>query len=74
MAKANIWVSPRPEGWAVHREHSERASHVVPTKEEAVNIARDMARQDRVELFIQRLDGTIQERNTYGNDPFPPRG
>lgn len=74
MAKPNVWVSPRPDGWAVHRERSERASHILPTKQEAKEVARDMARQDRVELIIQRLDGTIEERNSYGNDPFPPRG
>jgi hypothetical protein len=33
-----------------------------------------MARQDGVELIIQRKDGTIEERNSYGHDPFPPRG
>lgn len=74
MAKENVWVSPRDGEWIVHREHSERASHVAQTKEEAVGVARDLARNDGVELFIQRRDGTIQERNSYGNDPFPPRG
>lgn len=74
MAKRNVWVSPHPEGWAAQREQSERASRVFPTKIEAEIYGRDLARQDAVELFIQRLDGTIQERNSYGNDPFPPRG
>lgn len=74
MSKENIWISPRDTGWAVQREHSERASHVLPTKEEALGVGRDMARQDGVELIIQRQDGTIQERNSYGHDPFPPRG
>lgn len=74
MSKENIWISPRHNGWAVQRERSERASHVLPTKEEAVGVGRDIARQDGVELIIQRQDGTIQERNSYGHDPFPPRG
>ncbi|MBH1956454.1 DUF2188 domain-containing protein [Candidatus Saccharibacteria bacterium] len=26
------------------------------------------------ELIIHNADGTIAERETYGNDPFPPRG
>jgi hypothetical protein len=30
--------------------------------------------QDRVELVVQRLDGTIEYRNIYGSDPHPPRG
>jgi hypothetical protein len=74
MSKKNIWISPRPDGWAVQREKSERASHVLPTKEAAKAVGCDMARQDGVELIIQRMDGTIEERNSYGNDPFPPRG
>jgi uncharacterized protein DUF2188 len=74
MSKKNIWISPRPDGWAVQRENSDRASHILPTKEEARSVGRDMARQDGVELIIQRKDGTIEERNSYGQDPFPPRG
>ncbi|MBY0544383.1 MAG: DUF2188 domain-containing protein, partial [Gammaproteobacteria bacterium] len=30
--------------------------------------------QAKVEHFIHGKDGKIQERNSYGNDPFPPRG
>lgn len=74
MAKRNVWISPRPDGWAVQREQSERASRIVPTKDEALEIGRDIARNNHVELIIQRRDGTIQDRNSYGNDPFPPRG
>ena len=73
MARRNVWVSPHVDGWAVQRELSERASRIFPTKQEAEEYGRDLARQDGVELLIQRLDGTIQERNSYGNDPFPPR-
>jgi hypothetical protein len=74
MPKDDIWVSPRPDGdWVVQREGSERASFKVPNKEQAESIARDMGRRERVEVFIQRRDGTIQNRNSYGKDPFPPR-
>jgi hypothetical protein len=73
LAKENIWISPHPEGWAAQREHSERASRVFPTKIEAEMYGRGLARQDGVELFVQRLDGTIQDRRSFGNDPYPPR-
>jgi hypothetical protein len=73
MAKKNVWISPRPDGWAVQREGSERASRVLPTKEEAKDKGRDMAREDKVELFIQRRNGTIENRNSFGHDPIPPR-
>lgn len=73
MVKKNVWVSPHFEGWAVQREYSERASRVFPTKIEAETYGRGLARQNGVELFVQRSDGTIQDRRSYGNDPFPPR-
>ncbi|MEQ9568321.1 MAG: DUF2188 domain-containing protein, partial [Pseudomonadales bacterium] len=28
----------------------------------------------QTELYIHGKDGRIRERNTYGKDPFPPRG
>ncbi|WP_268245296.1 DUF2188 domain-containing protein [Vulcaniibacterium thermophilum] len=33
-----------------------------------------MAINQRSELFIQGRDGQIRERNSYGDDPFPPKG
>lgn len=75
MAKrTNVWVSPRPDGkWAVQREGAERASRVEERKVDAERAARDLARRDRVEVIIQGGDGKIQGRESYGNDPLPPR-
>jgi hypothetical protein len=39
------------------------------TKDEAVRAGRTRAQQDRTELVIHNQDGTIGERNSYGNDP-----
>lgn len=39
------------------------------TKDEAVRVGRDEARERKVEHIIRNLDGTIGERNTYGHDP-----
>lgn len=44
------------------------------TKEEAVDAGREAARASSTEHVIHRLDGTIAERNSYGNDAFPPPG
>lgn len=73
MAKKNVWVSPRPDGWAVQREGSDRASKVTPTKAEAEKAARDLGKQDKVEVIVQGRDGKIQSKDSYGHDPFPPR-
>ncbi len=73
MGKKNIWVVPRRDGdWQVKREGAEKATRVVPTKAEAEKIARDLGRRDKVEVTIQKKDGTIQSSDTYGHDESPP--
>ena len=44
------------------------------TKENALDNGEKFAKESEVEHFIHGKDGKIQERNSYGNDPFPPRG
>ena len=44
------------------------------TKEEAVSVGRSRARRDQTEHVIHAQDGTISERNSYGNDPESGRG
>jgi hypothetical protein len=43
------------------------------TKDVAVEAGREIARRLKVEHSIHRSDGVISEKNSYGNDPFPPR-
>jgi hypothetical protein len=43
-------------------------------KEVAVEAGRVIALKLRVEHTIHRADGAITEKNSYGNDPHPPRG
>lgn len=69
-----IWVSPNAwNGWKVHKPWSKRASAIVNTKLEANTIARSIAKNQKLETKVQKLDGTIQWWNSYWNDPFPPR-
>jgi len=42
-------------------------------KSAAVKAGRALARQLRVEHTIHRKDGVISEKNSYGNDPNPPK-
>ena len=42
-------------------------------KENAVETGREIARRMAVEHTIHLSDGSIGEKNSYGNDPFPPR-
>lgn len=72
--KQNVWVSPRSDGrWEVQREGSQRASTVEDRKVDAERTAREIGRRDRVEVIVQGQDGRIQQRESYGADPHPPR-
>lgn len=44
------------------------------TKEEAQAAGRDLARQAQTEHVIHNEDGSITERNSYGNDPESSAG
>lgn len=74
MPGRNQHVVPHDRGWAVKPEHGQRASSVHATQREAIDRARDIARNQQSELLIHRQNGQIRERDSYGNDPFPPRG
>jgi len=74
MSKRNQHVVPHQNGWAVRGAGAERASRVFRTQAEAIQSARGTAINQRSEMFIHRSNGQIRERNSYGNDPFPPKG
>ncbi len=71
--KANIWVSPHPDGWQTQKEGSERASGVFTTQEKAIDSAVSQAKKEHVEVIIQGENGKIRSKDSYGNDPNPPK-
>ena len=74
MTKRNQHVVPHCAGWAVKPAGGKRASSVHVTQQEAIDQARDVARNQGSELFIHGRDGRIRARDSHGIDPFPPRG
>lgn len=73
MAKKGQHVVPHGEGWAVRKAGSDRVTSQHATKAGAESAARQIARNQKTELIIHKKDGTIQKRDSYGNDPCPPR-
>jgi len=55
--------------WKNKVQGNSRASHVHETRAAAVSTGREMARKRRVEHIIRTKDGTITERDDYGNEP-----
>ena len=75
MSKSrNQHVVPRDGEWAVKGAGNSRATVIVDTQREAIQIARNIAINQGSEMFIHRSTGQIRERNSYGNDSFPPKG
>ena len=75
MAGQNQHVTPdEGGGWKVLGAGNEESTKVTKTKQEAINHARKLAKEQESELFIHGRDGKIQSRDSYGNDPYPPKG
>ena len=43
------------------------------TQKQAIDIARQIAKNQQSELVIHKKDGTIRDKDSYGNDPHPPK-
>ena len=74
MSKKNQHVVPHGNQWAVKGKKNERATKIVDTQTEAIKIARDIAINQKSELVIHRPSGQIRDKDSHGNDNFPPRG
>ena len=71
--RKSIHTVPHNKGWAVKKGGGKRAVKVTETKAEAEKIARDLARREGAELVIHGRDGKIQDADSFGGDPLPPR-
>lgn len=73
--KKNQHVTPHPNGgWQVKGAGNTKATVRTKTQKESINIARSISVNQKSELIIHRANGRIREKNSYGNDTFPPRG
>lgn len=71
----NQHVTPHPDGgWQVKGEGNERATVRTETQKAAIDIAREIARNQNSELVIHRSNGQIRAKDSHGNDPYPPKG
>lgn len=70
----NQHVVPKGGKWGVVGAGNSRATSLHNTQAEAARAARETAQRQQSEVFIHRPNGQIRERNSYGNDPFPPEG
>lgn len=74
MSGKNQHVVPRGDQWAVRGAGNSRATSIHNTQAEAIGRARSIAQNQQSEMLIHGQNGQIRERNSYGNDPYPPKG
>ena len=73
MSKKNQHVVPTKDNkWGVKGEGNQHLTKKTETQHEAINVAREIAKNQGVEVVIHRKDGTIRDKDSYGNDPHPP--
>lgn len=74
MSGKNQHVVPHNDGWAVRGENNSKITSQHSTQAEATEKAKEIAKNQKSEVLIHAKNGQIRERNSYGNDPFPPKG
>jgi len=61
-------------GWAIKGAGNSKATKVTNTQKEAIKITNEIARNQKSETVIHGRNGKIRDKNSYGNDPYPPKG
>ncbi len=75
MAKGkNQHVVPHNGDWAVRGAGNTRVTSVHDTQRQAIDAARTITQNQGSELLIHRPNGQIRDRDSHGNDNFPPKG
>ncbi|KAF2956262.1 DUF2188 domain-containing protein [Marinitoga sp. 38H-ov] len=72
--KKNQHVVPHNGGWAVRGEGNKKVTKKFDTQKDAIDFGKEIAKNQKSELIIHRKDGKIRDKNSYGNDPYPPKG
>jgi hypothetical protein len=70
----NQHVVPHNGAWAVRGEGNSRVTSMHQTQAQAQAAARDIAINQHSEVVIHRPNGQIRDKDSYGHDPYPPRG
>jgi len=73
--RRNQHVVKTPDGrWGVKSAGGSRFTSAYDTQAEAISRGKEIAQNQKSELFIHGRNGQIRERNSYGNDSCPPKG
>lgn len=69
----NQHVTPRGSKWQVKGAGNQKATKLFSTQKQAIKFAKGIAKNQQSELVTHGRNGRIRSKDSYGNDPFPPR-
>lgn len=69
----NQHVVPSKGGWKVKGAGKSNASSSHKTQKAAIKAGRQKAKKNNSELVIHGKSGKIRDKDSYGNDPNPPK-
>lgn len=69
----NQHVVPYGKDWAVRGEGNTKVTSVHDTQPEAIIEAKNIAINQKSEVVIHRRNGKIRDKDSYGDDPCPPK-
>jgi hypothetical protein len=69
MPKGDVETYHDGDKWHVKVEGDKQPQSTHDTRQEARRAGRQLAKKRKVEHIIRKKDGTIGQRNSYGNDP-----
>lgn len=71
--KTNQHITKKNDEWRVIDERNKKATKKFATQKEAIDYGRKVAINQQSELVIHGVNGKIRDKDSYGNDPIPPR-
>jgi hypothetical protein len=71
--RKNQHVTPKNGAWQVIGAGNEKATKVAGTQKAAIEIAKQIAKNQKSEVVIHGEDGKIRDKDSYGFDPTPPK-
>ena len=69
----NQHVTKKNGEWRVIGEGNSRATKKFATQKESIDYGWKVAINQQAELVIHGVNGRIRDKDSYGNDPIPPR-
>lgn len=74
MSKKNQHVVPHNGKWAVKGVGNSKYTSLFDLQKSAIDRATEIAKNNQSEVVIHNRKGQIRDSNSYGDDPFPPKG